>query len=48
MMSYEFINGNTDLKPADEPIIVEKFKDLPGNRSHRMNGWNSCAATCRS
>jgi Fe-S-cluster-containing hydrogenase component 2/CRP-like cAMP-binding protein/thioredoxin reductase len=29
----EFINGNTDLKPADEPIIVEKFKDLPGNRS---------------
>ena len=29
----EFINGNTDLKPADEPIIVEKFKDLPGQRS---------------
>ncbi len=29
----EFINGNTSLKPADEPIILEKFKNLPGNRS---------------
>ena len=29
----EFINGNNALKPADEPIMVEKFKDLPGNRS---------------
>lgn len=29
----EFINGNTELKPADEPIMIAKFKDLPGNRS---------------
>ena len=29
----EFINGNTDLKPADEPILEAKFRSLPGNRS---------------
>ncbi len=29
----EFINGNTELKPADEPIIAAKFAGLPGNRS---------------
>ena len=29
----EFINGNTALKPADEPILESKFKDLPGQRS---------------
>ena len=29
----EFINGNTSLKPADEPILQAKFKDLPGQRS---------------
>lgn len=29
----EFINGNTSLKPADEPILEAKFKALPGNRS---------------
>ena len=29
----EFLNGNTDLKPADEPILAEKFASLPGNRS---------------
>lgn len=29
----EFINGNTALKPADEPIIAAKFAQLPGNRS---------------
>ncbi|WP_338467185.1 cyclic nucleotide-binding domain-containing protein [Novosphingobium sp. ZN18A2] len=29
----EFIAGNTDLKPADEPLLAEKFADLPGNRS---------------
>jgi thioredoxin reductase/Fe-S-cluster-containing hydrogenase component 2/CRP-like cAMP-binding protein len=29
----EYINGNTSLKPADEPILEAKFKDLPGNRS---------------
>jgi cGMP-dependent protein kinase 2 len=28
----EFINGNTSLKPADEPILEAKFKDLPGRR----------------
>ncbi|MDE8651653.1 cyclic nucleotide-binding domain-containing protein [Novosphingobium sp. H3SJ31-1] len=29
----EFLNGNTTLKPADEPILAEKFAPLPGNRS---------------
>jgi len=29
----EFINGNTSLKPADEPILEAKFKDLPGRKS---------------
>ncbi len=29
----EFLSGNTDLKPADEPILEEKFSGLPGNRS---------------
>ena len=28
----EFLNGNTDLKPADEPILAAKFASLPGNR----------------
>ncbi|WP_129791371.1 NAD(P)-binding domain-containing protein [Sphingosinicella sp. CPCC 101087] len=29
----EFINGNRELKPADEPILEEKFSVLPGQRS---------------
>ncbi len=29
----EFLNGNTELKPADEPILAEKFATLPGKRS---------------
>jgi cGMP-dependent protein kinase 2 len=29
----EFINGNTALKPADEPILEKKFASLPGHRS---------------
>ncbi|MGB5780108.1 MAG: cyclic nucleotide-binding domain-containing protein, partial [Allopontixanthobacter sediminis] len=29
----EFLNGNLDLKPADEPILAEKFSALPGVRS---------------
>ena len=29
----EFINGNTELKPADEPILEKKFATLPGRRS---------------
>ncbi|WP_324261499.1 cyclic nucleotide-binding domain-containing protein [Altererythrobacter sp. H2] len=29
----EFLNGNRDLKPADEPILADKFARLPGNRS---------------
>jgi cGMP-dependent protein kinase 2 len=29
----EFINGNKELKPADEPILEEKFSVLPGQRS---------------
>jgi cGMP-dependent protein kinase 2 len=33
----EFINGNTNLKPADEPILEAKFSRLPGNRS--VDDW---------
>jgi cGMP-dependent protein kinase 2 len=29
----EFINGNRDLKPADEPILAQRFAALPGQRS---------------
>ena len=29
----EFINGNVELKPADEPILEKKFSVLPGARS---------------
>ena len=29
----EFINGNTSLKPADEPILEAKFAGLPGQQS---------------
>ncbi len=29
----EFINGNRTLKPADEPILKQRFAGLPGNRS---------------
>ena len=28
----EFLNGNTDLKPADQPILEERFAPLPGNK----------------
>ncbi|HEX8365200.1 MAG TPA: cyclic nucleotide-binding domain-containing protein [Allosphingosinicella sp.] len=28
----EFINGNVDLKPADEPILEARFRGLPGGR----------------
>ena len=33
----EFLNGNHDLKPADEPILTEKFAALPGHRS--VDDW---------
>ncbi len=33
----EFLNGNSELKPADEPILAEKFAKLPGNRS--VDDW---------
>jgi Fe-S-cluster-containing hydrogenase component 2/CRP-like cAMP-binding protein/thioredoxin reductase len=29
----EFINGNRSLKPADEPILEQKFRALPNGRS---------------
>ncbi len=29
----EFLDGNTELKPADEPILAKKFAGLPGSRS---------------
>lgn len=33
----EFIAGNRDLKPADEPLLEAKFAGLPGRRS--VNEW---------
>ncbi|MEL1249111.1 NAD(P)-binding domain-containing protein [Aurantiacibacter gilvus] len=29
----EFLSGNTELKPADQPILEAKLAGLPGNRS---------------
>lgn len=29
----EYIAGNTNLDPADEPLLKEKLKDLPGSRT---------------
>lgn len=29
----EFINGNTELKPADEPLLEQKFAHLPKGRT---------------
>ncbi len=33
----EFINGNTELKPADEPILRDIFKELPGD--YEVSEW---------
>ncbi|MCL6251499.1 cyclic nucleotide-binding domain-containing protein [Altererythrobacter sp. KTW20L] len=33
----EFLNGNTALKPADQPILEEKFAGLPGR--HSVEHW---------
>jgi thioredoxin reductase/CRP-like cAMP-binding protein/Fe-S-cluster-containing hydrogenase component 2 len=33
----EHINGNTELKPADEPLLQEKFQNLPGQIS--VSDW---------
>ncbi|HEY0960513.1 MAG TPA: cyclic nucleotide-binding domain-containing protein [Novosphingobium sp.] len=33
----EFLNGNTSLKPADEPILAAKFAGLPQKRD--VDGW---------
>ena len=33
----EFINGNLELKPADEPILEKKFANLPKGRS--VSDW---------
>src|SRR6478736_8671306 len=33
----EFINGNTALKPADEPLLAAKFAKLPGRRA--VDDW---------
>lgn len=33
----EYLNGNTSLKPADEPILEAKFKGLPERRS--VDAW---------
>ncbi|MBU3991819.1 MAG: cyclic nucleotide-binding domain-containing protein [Alphaproteobacteria bacterium] len=39
----EFLNGNTALKPADEPILAAKFAALPGRRS--VDEWLDLFAT---
>ena len=33
----EYLNGNTALKPADEPILASAFAPLPGARG--VDGW---------
>ncbi len=40
----EFINGNTELKPADEPILEKKFAGPAGRpHGHRMARASSAA-----
>ena len=34
----EFINGNTDLKPADEPILAAKFAARSARAATSANG----------
>lgn len=41
----EFINGNTALKPADEPILEAKFKSLPKGRD--VDQWLEYLSTLR-
>ena len=35
--AIEFINGNTTLKPADEPLLEAKFAGMPGSRP--VSAW---------
>ena len=35
--AVEYINGNRELKPADEPILAARFAALPGQRS--VDAW---------
>ena len=44
----EFINGNTELKPADEPILEKKFAGSAGPPQRRRMARPSCAAGSRS
>jgi len=39
----EFLNGNRDLKPADEPILAQKFASLPGRRT--VDEWLAIIGT---
>jgi cGMP-dependent protein kinase 2 len=39
----EFLNGNTALKPADEPILAAKFAPLPGKQS--VDEWLAMLAS---
>ena len=44
----EFINGNTELKPADEPILESQVQEPAAASARSTNGWSSCAAMSRS
>jgi cGMP-dependent protein kinase 2 len=37
--AVEYIVGNKDLRPVDEPLLAAKFADLPGNRG--VDEWIS-------
>ena len=43
----EFINGNTELKPADEPILREEVRASCRASAASTNGSPSCAAGSR-
>jgi hypothetical protein len=43
----EFINGNTTLKPADEPILEAKFAGASAESARSTNGSNICAPMSR-
>ena len=44
----EFINGNVELKPADEPILEKKFQRPAGRAHASTNGSRSSAAASPS
>ena len=43
----EQIVGNTGLKPADEPMLEERFEGASLEAGRSASGWSFCAAAWR-